>query len=128
MSGTRRIATVVRHDEYFRRTLLGGTLGVAAVGALGPPASAAADDTVAQWIRRNAVPLGDLGRGSPGWARACTTRRSSPAYDAIDQYVARHAPDRLDELRRNLRPLEPNTTNMGDYVWWYWREVKDKAP
>jgi erythromycin esterase len=208
-----------------RRTLLGGALGAAAVGGLGLPVYAARDDSVADWIRRNAVPLGDLGqlRRSIGGAQIvglgeaihstaeitqqkhrvlrflvermgfrtiafeddwslCTqlneyvqtgigdvraligqmstawrseeiadlfeylrtynathrdkvyfagveyfaTRQLS--YDAIDRYVARHAPDRLAELRRSLVPITPDTTDMGKYVWWYWTEVDDKAP
>ena len=38
------------------------------------------------------------------------------AYEAIDEYVARHAPDRLAELRRSLKPIRPDTTDMGQYV------------
>jgi erythromycin esterase len=205
--------------------LLGGALGVAGVGGLGLPGYAAPDGAVAEWIRRNAVPLGDLGqlRRSVGGAQVVglgeavhstaeitrlkhrvlrylvermgfrsiafeddwslctqlndyvatgrgdlaelipqmsTAWRSEEiadlfeylraynashrdkvrfagveyyatrqlAYDAIDRYVARHAPERLAELRRNLLPLRPNTTDMGEYVRWYWQEVKDKTP
>ena len=50
------------------------------------------------------------------------------AYDAIDEYVARRAPSRLAELRRDLLPIRPNLTDMGAYVQWYWQEVTDKAP
>jgi erythromycin esterase len=50
------------------------------------------------------------------------------AYDAIDEYVARRAPSRSAELRRNLLPIRPNLTDMGAYVQWYWQEVKDRAP
>lgn len=210
-----------------RRTLLAGSLaGVAVAGGVASPGYAGrVDESVAEWIRRNAVPLGDLtqlrrsvggaqlvglgeavhstaeitrlkhrvlrylvermgfraiafeedwslctqvneyvrtGRGdlkaligqmSQAWrshefadvleyVRAYNARHRDKvyfagveyyatrplAYDAIDTYVARHAPDRLAELRRSLRPIRPNTTDMGKYVRWYWKEVDDKAP
>ena len=47
------------------------------------------------------------------------------AYNAVDAYVARTAPDQLRELRRHLRVIEPFTTDMGEYVTWY-RKVTDK--
>ncbi len=50
------------------------------------------------------------------------------AYNAIDSYVARHAPGRLAELREHLNPLRPNKPTMGQYVGWYWGEVKNKEP
>ncbi|MFI6827752.1 erythromycin esterase family protein [Kribbella sp. NPDC050241] len=50
------------------------------------------------------------------------------AYDAIDEYVARRAPHRLAELRRSLTPIRPHLEDIGAYVQWYWKEVKDKAP
>jgi erythromycin esterase-like protein len=55
-----------------------------------------------------------------------STRRL--AYDEIDAYVARHAPQRLAELRAVLRPIRPHLTDMGAYVQWYWLQVADKAP
>ncbi|WP_165949388.1 erythromycin esterase family protein [Kribbella turkmenica] len=208
-----------------RRTLLGGALGVAAAGGSGVQSTAAVDDPVARWIRRNAVPLDDvrqlrrsigtarivglgeavhntaeitrekhrvlrylvermgfrsiafeedwslctqvneyvrsgrgdlqamIGRMSPAWrsreladmieyVRGYNAKRRDKVffagveyystrdlvYDAIDRYVARHAPGRLAELRRSLDPLRPGTTDMGQYVRWYWKEVGDKAP
>jgi len=204
---------------------LGGALGAAAAGGLGLPVYAARDEPVADWIRRTAVPLGDLGhlRRSIGGAqivglgeaihstaeitqqkhrvlrylvervgfrtiafeddwslcaqlneyvqtgrgdlRALVGKMSTAwrseeivdlveylrtynathrdkvyfagveyfatrplAYEAIDKYVARHAPDQLAELRRSLEPITPDTTDMGQYVWWYWKEVDNKAP
>ena len=214
--------------------MLGGALGVAAVGGLGVRGYAAPDDSLGRWIRRNAVPLdstaidasskdlqhlrrsigtaqvvalgepvhstaeitrlkhrvlrylvermgfrsiafeddwslctqlndyvltgrGDLrglvGQMSTAWRseeianlfeylRAYNARHRDKvrfagveyyatrqlAYDAIARYVARHAPDRLEELHRSLLPIRPDTTDMGKYVQWYWKEVKDKAP
>ncbi|MFI7064969.1 erythromycin esterase family protein [Kribbella sp. NPDC050124] len=207
-----------------RRTLLAGSLAGAAVagGVTSPAYAGRVDESVAEWIRRNAAPLGDLrqsiggaqlvglgeavhstaeitrlkhrvlrylvermgfraiafeedwslctqvneyvrtGRGdlkaligqmSQAWrsqeladvleyVRTYNARHRDKvyfagveyyatrqlAYDAIDEYVARHAPDRLAELRRSLKPIRPNTTDMGAYVRWYWKEVADKAP
>ncbi|GAB2569077.1 erythromycin esterase family protein [Kribbella endophytica] len=50
------------------------------------------------------------------------------AYDAIDAYVAQQAPHRLAEVRALLEPIYPHLTDMGKYVFWYWKEVADKAP
>ncbi|MEV6282702.1 erythromycin esterase family protein [Kribbella sp. NPDC051770] len=50
------------------------------------------------------------------------------AYDAVDAYVARHAPDQLAALRAVLKPIVPHLTDMGAYVHWYWKDVADKAP
>lgn len=87
---------------------MGGALGAAAVGGLRLPGYAAPDKVYFAGVEYYA------------------TRQLS--YDAIERYVARHAPDRLAELRRSLVPIRPNTTDMGKYVRWYWKEVEDKAP
>lgn len=50
------------------------------------------------------------------------------SYDAVDEYVARRTPGQLAELRRSLNPIRPNRADMGEYLQWYWLEVKDKAP
>jgi erythromycin esterase-like protein len=49
------------------------------------------------------------------------------AYDAVDAYVAKTAPERLAELRRHLRVIRPSTANMFAYIQWY-LSVPDKAP
>ena len=46
------------------------------------------------------------------------TRRA--AYDAVEDYVAQVAPDRLAELRRHLNVIRPFTTDKFAYVDWYW--------
>jgi erythromycin esterase len=49
------------------------------------------------------------------------------AYDAVEAYVARTAPRRLPELRRHLRAIRPDTSDMFAYVGWY-LGVADKRP
>jgi erythromycin esterase len=49
------------------------------------------------------------------------------AYDAVDHYVARAAPERLAELRRHLRVVRPSTPDMFAYIRWF-LSVPDKAP
>jgi hypothetical protein len=49
----------------------------------------------------------------------------SPAYDAVQRYVATTAPERLVELRRDLRAIRPSTANMFEHVEWY-LSVPDK--
>src|SRR5215218_1622365 len=49
------------------------------------------------------------------------------AYDAVDAYVARTAPERLAEPRRHLQVIRPSTANMFAYIQWY-LSVPDKAP
>jgi erythromycin esterase-like protein len=49
------------------------------------------------------------------------------AYDAVEAYVARTAPQRLAELRRHLRVIRPDTADMFAYIQWY-LAVADKAP
>jgi erythromycin esterase-like protein len=49
------------------------------------------------------------------------------AYDAVTTYVAEYAPALLPELERHLRVVRPNTSNMADYVGWYFG-VTDKSP
>ena len=51
----------------------------------------------------------------------------SPAYDAVERYVAATAPQRLAELRRHLRAVRPSSANMFDYIQWY-LSVPDKGP
>jgi erythromycin esterase len=50
------------------------------------------------------------------------------AYDAIDAYVAKVAPERLPELREHLAAIKPSTEDMQEYATWYDKEVKDKRP
>ncbi|MGH3750398.1 MAG: erythromycin esterase family protein, partial [Micromonosporaceae bacterium] len=50
------------------------------------------------------------------------------AYDAIKRYVARHAPERLDEARGHLDPIRPDTDDMGAYLRWYLNDVDNKDP
>lgn len=49
------------------------------------------------------------------------------AYDAVTGYVARTDPARLPELRRHMRVIRPSTSDMGQYVGWYYG-VPDKSP
>jgi erythromycin esterase-like protein len=49
------------------------------------------------------------------------------AYDEIDAYVARTAPERLPDLRSHLRVIRPSTPNMFEYITWY-LSVPDKRP
>src|SRR5215218_1809460 len=49
------------------------------------------------------------------------------AYDAVEAYVARTAPQRLAELRRHLRVIRPATADMFAYIQWY-LGVADKEP
>lgn len=49
------------------------------------------------------------------------------AYDVIDTYVARTAPERLAELRRHLRAIRPSTSNIFEHIQWY-LSVADKRP
>lgn len=51
----------------------------------------------------------------------------SPAYDAVDAYVARIAPARLPELRDHLQVIRPKATNIYDHIQWY-MGVADKEP
>jgi len=52
----------------------------------------------------------------------------SPAYDAVDAYVAGAAPERLAELRRHLRVIRPPANeNIFDFIGRYGR-VPDKRP
>lgn len=50
-----------------------------------------------------------------------------PAYDGVDSYVAKTAPDRLGELRDHLEPLRPDPTHTDVYqhIAWY-QEQEDK--
>ncbi|GAA0599222.1 erythromycin esterase family protein [Kribbella sandramycini] len=48
------------------------------------------------------------------------------SYDAIDAYVARRAPHRLAELRRDLKPITPHLTDIGAYIQWYRDDVQNK--
>ena len=50
------------------------------------------------------------------------------AYDAVEEYVAQKAPERLAETREHLEVVHPRTEDMEAYVRWYFREVKDKTP
>jgi erythromycin esterase len=49
------------------------------------------------------------------------------AYDALDGYVARTAPERLDEVRRHLQAIRPPTPNIFEYIEQL-AQVADKAP
>jgi erythromycin esterase len=49
------------------------------------------------------------------------------AYDAIDDYVARTAPERLPDLRRHLRVLRPSAPDIFEHITWY-LSVPDKRP
>ena len=49
------------------------------------------------------------------------------AYEAVESYVARTAPDRLTTLHRYLDPISPTTDNPYDHVTWY-QGVDDKTP
>lgn len=49
------------------------------------------------------------------------------AYDAIDAYVARTAPERLPDLRGHLRVIRPSTSDMFAHITWY-LGVPDKRP
>jgi erythromycin esterase len=49
------------------------------------------------------------------------------AYDSIDAYVARTAPERLPDLRRHLRVIRPSTSDMFAYITRYLR-APDKRP
>jgi erythromycin esterase-like protein len=51
----------------------------------------------------------------------------SPAYDAIDAYVARTAPERLPELRDHLRVIRPSTANMFEHIQRYTGVADKKA-
>lgn len=52
------------------------------------------------------------------------------AYDAVDGYVAEHAPERLAEVREQLRMLEPEDDDMGAHLDWYTdpEQVEDQRP
>jgi hypothetical protein len=47
------------------------------------------------------------------------------AYDAIEAYVARHAPYRLAELKNHFKLIRPHLADMGEYVGWYANKVTD---
>lgn len=49
------------------------------------------------------------------------------AYDAVDAYVARTAPQRLAELRDHLRVVRPATSNAEEHLMWY-MPLPDKQP
>ena len=49
------------------------------------------------------------------------------AYDAIDAYVARTAPERLPDLRSHLRVIRPSTPDIYAHITRY-LSVKDKRP
>ncbi len=51
----------------------------------------------------------------------------APAYDAVDPYVARVAPDKLPELRRHLGPIRPKSSDIFQHIADY-QMVQDKAP
>ena len=42
-----------------------------------------------------------------------------PAYDAVTAYVTRVAPERLADLHEHLRPIEPETPNIGEWAFEY---------
>lgn len=48
-------------------------------------------------------------------------------YDAVDAYVARTAPERLEELRSHLRVIRPSASNIWEHIKWY-TGVEDKEP
>ena len=54
-----------------------------------------------------------------------TTRRLS--YDAVARYVARRAPDRLDQARAHIAPIRPDSDDMRAHLTWY-LDVDDKTP
>ncbi len=49
------------------------------------------------------------------------------AYDVIDAYVARTAPQRLPDLRRHLRAIRPATSDIYRHIAWY-LSMPDKRP
>ena len=49
------------------------------------------------------------------------------AYDAVDDHVARTAPDRLAELRTSLQLVRPATPDVFAHIQWY-TCVRDKQP
>jgi erythromycin esterase-like protein len=49
------------------------------------------------------------------------------AYDAVEAYVARTAPERLPELQSHLQEIRPSSSDMWAHITWY-QEVEDKAP
>lgn len=49
------------------------------------------------------------------------------AYDTVDTYVAAAAPERLDDLRAGLQPLEPTSPNPFVHIDYY-TGVEDKQP
>jgi erythromycin esterase len=49
------------------------------------------------------------------------------AYDAVETYVAAHAPDRIPELRAHYELLEPTSDNVSERLWAY-MAIADKAP
>lgn len=51
----------------------------------------------------------------------------TPAYDAVESYVAATAPDRLAELRENLVPVRPTSSDPFAHIEWY-TNVEDKQP
>ena len=53
------------------------------------------------------------------------TRRA--AYDAVEDYVAEVAPDRLAELRRHLDVIRPFTADEFAYVEWYMEPTGQRA-
>ena len=49
------------------------------------------------------------------------------AYDAIERYVARTAPEKLPDLRSHLRAIRPATSDVFKHIAWY-LGVPDKRP
>jgi erythromycin esterase len=49
------------------------------------------------------------------------------AYDAVETYVATHAPDRLPEVQTHFELLRPDSDDIGAHLWEY-LEVENKAP
>lgn len=55
-----------------------------------------------------------------------TTRRL--AYDAVQAYVAEHAPDLVDELTSHLERIRPKSEDMKAHLDWYTQQVDDQEP
>jgi erythromycin esterase len=50
------------------------------------------------------------------------------AYDVVDAYVARVAPERLAELRAHLNEIRPRGESIRDWAMTYTNDIKDKQP
>jgi erythromycin esterase len=76
-----------------------------------------------EWLRR----YNDTHRADPvRFVGVDIVAVRAAAYDAVTEYVRRHAPERADDLRRHFDPIHPRGSAF-QHIQWY-RSVQDKQP